>query len=333
MSEFLAAYDACRRAHYNAEVEPKRPAFQIAYVHAQSLEHLLHRVRVAVVQGGFRCQSRLHLVNKLVTGVFLHYFVYKILAFRPRPDKRHVAPQHVPQLRKLVKMVLAQKPLRACGVFLVALGNEHRLVATPAHRPEFIYGKRLSALAYPLLREYCRAVALGFKQYTYHKHQRRQHHDADKGEHKVQQAFDPMLPHSHCVSHVNVPADHACARMSTSCQFHRKYVLLTFIITQISQNCCKDSIFYSKKSLLTAFKCHYVTWLHHFQAAFEQPLKKSLRNCLATNTLQKAVFQAVKSRLLQPERRPFAMRNAAFRIYTRLMPCGRRRFHKARAHG
>lgn len=73
----------------------------------QSLQHLLHRVGVAVVESGITCHAWAHLVELFVAVVVLHDPVNEILSLRTIADERHVADQNIPQLWQLVKMVIA----------------------------------------------------------------------------------------------------------------------------------------------------------------------------------------------------------------------------------
>ena len=67
--------------------------FQIEQVVTQAAEHLIDRVRIAIVERGVRGHTRTDLVDIE-------------LALRTRTDKSHIADKYIPQLGQLVQMML-----------------------------------------------------------------------------------------------------------------------------------------------------------------------------------------------------------------------------------
>ena len=106
-SEFLAKDDAAESKNQHLYIKPERTVTQIVKVQFQAAQHLLHRVSIAVIEGGIARHARAYLVQEGISGVMLHYLVYEMLAFRPVAYECHVANQDVPQLWKFVEFTFS----------------------------------------------------------------------------------------------------------------------------------------------------------------------------------------------------------------------------------
>lgn len=134
-------------------VEKTGTVVEIFYIHVEAAQHLFHRIGVAVMQSGIRRYSRTQLKNLKIACVVLKDFVNIIFPFRTRPDKAHVAFQHVPQLWQLVKVMTAQEAADV-GEALVAFHLKQlrlAVLSVDAHAAELIYVKGMSVAAYALL--------------------------------------------------------------------------------------------------------------------------------------------------------------------------------------
>ena len=151
--DFLSAEQGKDGVQYNLEIKHQRAVSQIVDVHPQSLEHLVHGIRISVVQSCLGCQSRLHLIDKQVVGVLLHDQVDVVFPFRPWTYKAHVALQNIPELRKFVKMIPSEETRERSGIYVVGCRHELRPVVLTVRfqGSELVNSEGFSAIAYPLL--------------------------------------------------------------------------------------------------------------------------------------------------------------------------------------
>ena len=125
-------------------VEPPRPVLQVIQVKLQPFQHLLHGIRVTVVQGGVRRDTRADLVEVNIPWVTLDNLVYIIFSLWPRTDESHVTFYHVPQLRQLVQVVIAQEMSNLGHTLVVLVPKQLRAVflRVHAHAAELVNGER-----------------------------------------------------------------------------------------------------------------------------------------------------------------------------------------------
>lgn len=135
----------------------------VVEIHLQAGEHLLDRIRVAVVERGQREESRAHGIQQLVARIVLHDLVDKDLSLGSMAYKRHVAPQDIPKLGQLVEVVIADKAADACQA-LVAVVVELSPVGLGLddHRTEFMQREGLAVATDALLMEKSGASILPF---------------------------------------------------------------------------------------------------------------------------------------------------------------------------
>lgn len=81
---------------------------QVVGVHIQA-QHLLHRICVSVIEGCVGNHTRANLIQILISRVTLHNLVYVELSFWSWTNKRHIATNHVPELREFIQMMFSQK--------------------------------------------------------------------------------------------------------------------------------------------------------------------------------------------------------------------------------
>ena len=151
--ELFPAYNAEESIGQNLHVEQPGTVLQIVKVEVETTQHFLHRICISIVEGGIGSDTRANLVETLVTGVTLHNLVDEILAFGAGTHKSHVADEHVPQLGKLIEMVLSEKFARFGQTVVVVLVKQAGtiLLCIHLHAPELIDIKRLATLSYPFL--------------------------------------------------------------------------------------------------------------------------------------------------------------------------------------
>lgn len=118
--------------------------FQVIQVEIQSFQHFFHGIRVAIVQGRIRGDTRADLVKISVPGIVLHDLVDVELSFRSWSDESHVSFDHVPQLRQFVQVVFAQISAYFGHALVVLVSVElwSIFLRIDAHATEFVNGER-----------------------------------------------------------------------------------------------------------------------------------------------------------------------------------------------
>ena len=189
VSEFLPREYGEHGQEDDFRVEPQRAVVQVVQVHAQPFEHLLHRVRVAVVERGGREQAGTQLVEQRVGGVDVHDLVHEEPALGARADEAHLALEHVPQLRELVQMVLAQETPHAGQPPVVRTAAQRRTAVgfrRGDHGTELVQREGLPMIAHTLLSENGLAAVLPLDGGVDDEEQRREDGHADDARHDVQ---------------------------------------------------------------------------------------------------------------------------------------------------
>ena len=85
--EFLPERNVQERLHQYLEIEPPRAVLQIEQVVTQTADHLLQRIRIAVVERGIRGHPRTDLVQETIAGIAFHDLVNVELALRTGADE------------------------------------------------------------------------------------------------------------------------------------------------------------------------------------------------------------------------------------------------------
>ena len=113
---------------------------QVVEVHIQAAQHLLHRICVSVIEGCVGSNTRANLIQILISRVTFHNLVYVELSFWSWTNKRHVATNHVPELRKFIQMMFSQKLTDMGKPLIFFMGTELRTILFCIHRhaSEFI---------------------------------------------------------------------------------------------------------------------------------------------------------------------------------------------------
>lgn len=153
--ELLPKYNSKERHPKNLEVEAPGTVLQIKKIVAQATEHLLDGVGIAVVEGGVRGDTRTDLVEVAITGIALHDLVDVELALGTGTDKGHLATEDVPELGKLVEVVLTKELADLGHAFVLAAGIQGGtcLFGIELHAAELIDVERATETADALLLE------------------------------------------------------------------------------------------------------------------------------------------------------------------------------------
>src|SRR5205085_9681679 len=101
------------RVEQDRQVEQERLVLDVEQIVLQLLQRILEGAAVPIIDLRPARQSRLHDVTLLEVRDLLRQVVHEMRPLRPRADQRHVAGQHVEQLRQLVEARLADELARA----------------------------------------------------------------------------------------------------------------------------------------------------------------------------------------------------------------------------
>lgn len=154
--ELVAFHDVpeCSPKHFT--IEKEGAMLKIIEIIVQSAEHLLKRVRIAIVEGSIRGDTGTNLIEVFVARIGLHNLIDEELPFGPRAYESHITDKYVPQLRKLVKMVGSEEfaGLREAfvAVLIEQLGHAGSL-GIGCHRAELINLEWLAVMSDSLLSE------------------------------------------------------------------------------------------------------------------------------------------------------------------------------------
>lgn len=153
--ELFPKYNSKERHPKNLEVEAPGTVLQIEEVVAQAAEHLLDGVGIAIVEGGVGSDTWTDLVEVAITGIALHNLVDVELAFGTWTDKGHLATEDVPELGKLVEVVLTQELADLGHAFVLAAGIQGGtcLFGIELHAAELVDVERTTETADALLLE------------------------------------------------------------------------------------------------------------------------------------------------------------------------------------
>lgn len=175
--EFLTENDIHKRHKQDFRIEKPGAVFQIEKVVAQTAQHLLKGVGVAVVEGGIGGDTRANLEQVTVAGIALHNLVDVELALGAGTDEGHIATKHIPQLGKLVQVVLTQE--------LAHTGEPHVLTARiecgavllgiEPHATELVNIERTTETPDTLLAEYGRSAVFALHSQVTNQKQGRKH--------------------------------------------------------------------------------------------------------------------------------------------------------------
>lgn len=194
VSEFLSRQDGEHRQEDDFRVKPQRAVVEVVQVHPQPLQHFLHRVRVAVIERGGREKAGAQLVQQLVVGVDGPDLVHEELALRARTDKAHLALEHVPQLRELVQMVLAQETPHTGQTFVALPAAQCRpavRLRRGDHGTELVERENLPVIAHTFLPEDGFPAVLALYGDVDDQEHRREDEHPDDARHEVQAHLYP----------------------------------------------------------------------------------------------------------------------------------------------
>ena len=103
----------------NLEVKPPSAVSKVVKVILQAAQHLLHCVRVSVVQSRVTRHSRTDLIEIDISGVVLENLVNIEFTLGTGTDKGHITAEDIPQLWQLVQMVCADELADLCQTRVV----------------------------------------------------------------------------------------------------------------------------------------------------------------------------------------------------------------------
>ena len=135
---------------------------QIEQVITKTAEHLLHRIRIAIVERSIRSHPRTNLIKKPITRILFHNPIDVEFAFGTRTDKSHIANEYIPQLGKLIQMVLAKELSYSgqSGILSTRIQGRTKLLRIQPHALELVDIERTSKTTNPLLFENSRTTIL-----------------------------------------------------------------------------------------------------------------------------------------------------------------------------
>ena len=180
---------------------------QIVQVVLQSDQHLLHRVRITVIERGITCHTRTNLIEHIITGILLFYQFDVIGTFRTWSYKCHVADKHIPQLGQFIEMMLAEETpnLGLTGIIVPVAALEQRrtpLLCPYLHRTELIDGKGSAEASDALLLEDGRSTVLPSHSDKTECEQRRKENQGNQCQQTVHDPFRVPLKHIHPVGNI-----------------------------------------------------------------------------------------------------------------------------------
>ena len=95
-SEFLSTENRENRFEDYPKVSEYITVVKIIQVILKTFEHLVHGIRITVVDSSIRCNSRTHKIYVTVVICLAVYLIDKILAFGTWSDKRHITFEDIP---------------------------------------------------------------------------------------------------------------------------------------------------------------------------------------------------------------------------------------------
>lgn len=202
--ELLAPDNAPERHPEDLDVKPPGAVLEVVEVVAETAQHLLDGVRVAVVVGGVRSHAGTYLIQIAVARVALEDLFDKILALRARAHEGHLATEDVEQLRQLIEVVGADEAADLGQARVVIAGVERRPggLGVRAHRAEFVDLERAAEAADALLLVEDGAAVLALDRDRNDEEQRAEHDQAARADEDAEQALHTSLKGCHAVRDV-----------------------------------------------------------------------------------------------------------------------------------
>ena len=188
---------------------------QVEKIKVEPAQHLLHGVGVTIVEGGVGCHAWPDLIEIHVARVVLNNLVDVVFALGTRAYKGHIALHDIPQLRQLIKMVVAQESpnLRHAAVLFVAEELWTVFLGVDAHASKLIDSERTAKPANAFLLKNGGTAILALHQDIANEEQRREHDDAHQSHQEIDDSLGDTLHLVHAIwyepriVHVIVPLD------------------------------------------------------------------------------------------------------------------------------
>lgn len=122
---------------------------QVIKIKFEPAQHLLRRIRIAIIERRIRRYARPDLIQKRVARISANDLFNIEATLRTRTDKSHIAAQDIPQLRQLVQMMLAQEAAyaRQARVFAPTTKLRAARFGVIVHAAKLIHGKGAAVAA------------------------------------------------------------------------------------------------------------------------------------------------------------------------------------------
>lgn len=69
---------------------------KVIQVIVKTTKHLLHSVRIAIIESGIACYARTNLIQERIAWIMLHNLIYEELTLWAVSYKRHITTEHIP---------------------------------------------------------------------------------------------------------------------------------------------------------------------------------------------------------------------------------------------
>ena len=122
---------------------------QVIKIKFEPTQHLLRRIRIAIIKRRIRRYTRPDLIQKRIARITANDLFNIEATLRTRTDKSHIAAQDVPQLRQLVQMMLTQEAAyaRQARVFAPTTKLRAARFGVIMHAAKLIHGKGAAVAA------------------------------------------------------------------------------------------------------------------------------------------------------------------------------------------
>lgn len=123
--------------------------FKVIEVELEPAQHLLRRIRIAIIKRGIRRDARADLIQERIALILAHNLLNIEASLGPRTDKGHIAAQDVPQLGQLIQMMLTQEAAyaRQTGIFPPTTKLRAGRFGVIVHAAKLIHGKGAAVTA------------------------------------------------------------------------------------------------------------------------------------------------------------------------------------------
>ena len=176
---------------------------QIVEVILQAAQHLLHRIRITVVERCIARHTGTNLVKVGISLVILQNLIDVVFSLRTRPYERHIPAEDIPQLGQFIQVVGSNKPTDTgqAHIALTATAAERGslLLGIETHRAEFVDVEGLTKTADTLLLEDRRTAILPSHSNVADQKQRREDDQSNQSHEHVAKPFHVARKARHAI--------------------------------------------------------------------------------------------------------------------------------------